>query len=688
MARKERLGQIRNIGVIAHIDAGKTTTTERILFYTGATHRLGEVDEGSTTTDWMEQERERGITITSAAITVEWRDHQINIIDTPGHIDFTAEVERCLRVLDGVVMVLCGRGGVEPQSEIVWRQAERYRAPRMIFVNKMDRIGANFDRVLEQIRTLLGGNPLPVTFPIGAESRLDGIVDLLAMEAIRWKSDSLGAEYERGPIPESVAEEAAVRRQQLVETIAAEDEALLEQFIAEGDLPNEALRHGLRRGTLEQLFVPVFAGAALRNVGVQPLMNAIVDYLPAPHEVLPARGVHPETREVEERSADPQAPPCALVFKTYTSSAERERGRVNFLRLYSGTLREGEIVLNARLGEKERVARLYRARADKKTRLKEVLAGDICIATGLKLCRTGDTLTDLDHPLSLEPMAFPEPVVMAALEARSGGEDEKIQQALGHLSADDPTFLVSTDENTGQTILKGMGELHLQVLADRLVREFNLKVRLGKPQVTYRETISSSARAESKYERMTGGREQYGHVVIEVAPLPRGSGNRFRNELPAGRIPEAFLTAIEASVRDAAEAGIRYGYPITDIEVRLVGGSSHELHASELAFRNAAVTALREACRNAEPLLLEPIMRLEITCPEEFVGAVHQQLAARHGRVLGTDVRDDLQILRARAPLSQMFGYATDLRSATQGRGTYTMIFELYDAVPGGQPTF
>ena len=688
MARKDRLSRIRNIGIIAHIDAGKTTTTERILFYTGASHRLGEVDAGSTTTDWMDQERERGITITSAAITVEWSGHQFNIIDTPGHIDFTGEVERSLRVLDGVVVVLCGRGGVEPQSEIVWRQAEGYRAPRIIFINKMDRIGADFERVLTQIRDLLGSSPLPVTFPIGAESRLEGIVDLLRMEAIRWKSGSLGAEYERGPIPAALEDEAARRRQHLVETIAAEDEALLEQFIAEGDLPFEALQRGLRRGTLQQVFVPVFAGAALRNVGVQPLMDAIVDYLPAPHEVMPARGVNPVTKQLEERPTDEKGPPCALVFKTYTSSAERDRGRINFLRIYSGVLQEGAIVLNARRGEKERIARLYRAHADKKSRVKEALAGDIYLATGLKLCRTGDTLTDLDHPLSLEPMKFPEPVVMAALEARVGGEDDKIQQALGHLAADDPTFVVTIDENTGQTILKGMGELHLQVLADRLVREFKLKVRLGKPQVTYRETISKTALAESKYERTTGGREHYGHVVLEVRPLPRGSGNRFRNDLTEQAIPAEFLEAIEQSIRDAGEAGIRYGYPILDLETRLVNGSSHDLHASELAFRNAAVSAFREACRNAEPLLLEPIMRLEITCPDEFVGIVHQQLAARHGRVLGAVVCDDLRILRARAPLAQMFGYATDLRSATQGRGTYTMLFELYDAVPGGQPVF
>lgn len=688
MARQDRLSKIRNIGVIAHIDAGKTTTTERILFYTGGAHRLGDVDDGSTVTDWMEQERERGITITSAAVTVEWRNHQINIIDTPGHIDFTAEVERSLRVLDGVVVVLCARGGVEPQSEIVWHQAERYAIPRLIFINKMDRVGADFDRVLRQIRDLLGARPLPLAFPMGAENRLEGIVDLTAMQAVRWDSDSLGARYETSPIPPAWQSEAANRRRELVETVAAEEEGLLDQFISSGDLTPEALRAGIRHAALHQTFVPVLVGAALRNIGVQPLIDAIVDYLPAPNEVRPANGMNPETGEPEERAVDEKAPPCGLVFKTFTSSAERERGRVNYLRLYSGRVAEGDLVYNVRLGESERIARLYRAHADKKSRLKEVLAGDICIATGLKLCRTGDTLTDRAHPVTLETMVFPEPVVMASLEARVGGEDERINLALAHLAADDPTFLVSTDENTGQTILKGMGELHLQVLADRLMREFNLPVRLGRPQVTYRETITISAQAEARYQRTTGGRDHFAHVVLEVAPLPRGTGIRFTNKVAAETIPENYVAVIEQAIRDGGESGIRYGFPVLDIETRLTGGAADEVDSSDLAFRNAAVSAFHDACREAEPVLLEPIMRLEIICPREFVGVVHQQLAARHGRVIGTDVRDEIQILRARAPLSQMFGYATDLRSATQGRGTYTMIFDLYDNVPGDLPQY
>lgn len=684
MARKDRLARIRNLGIIAHIDAGKTTTTERVLFYAGESHRIGEVDEGSTTTDWMDQERERGITITSAAITVEWRGHQINLIDTPGHVDFTAEVERSLRVLDGAIVVLCGRGGVEPQSEMVWRQAEHYRVPRIVFVNKMDRAGADFQRVLGQMRDRLGAAPLPVTIPIGAESHLRGVVDLLQMRALHWDSATQGARIESAPIPPEMEAEAARGREQLLERVAAEDEALLETFLSTGDLEPADLKRGLRLGTLHQHFVPVFAGAALRNIGVQPLLDAVIDYLPAPDEVPPARGVHPKTGEPEDRPADPRGPVCALVFKTYTSSGEGGRGRVNYLRLYSGTLREGASLSNTRLGQFERVARVYRAHADKKRRLEEVAAGDICVVTGLKASRTGDTLADPAHPLSLEAMHFPEPVVMAALEAREAGGEEKLEMALAHLAADDPTFRASWDEDTGQRIIKGMGELHLEVLEDRLKREFGLQVRIGKPQVTYRETIRAEAEAENRFERSTGGREHYGHARIRVAPEPRGGGIVFRNEVAPEVIPAEYVGAIEEVIRTGADSGIRYGYPITDVRATLCGGSHHELHSSEMAFRNAALTAFREACRHAEPTLLEPIMNLEIVCPSEFVGTVHQQLAARHGRVLGTEVQGDIQILRASAPLASMFGYATDLRSVTQGRGSFSMLFDRYDEVQGG----
>ena len=686
MARKDRLSRIRNLGVIAHIDAGKTTTTERILFYSGASHRIGEVDEGSTVTDWMDQERERGITITSAAITVEWRGHQLNLIDTPGHVDFTAEVERSLRVLDGTVVVLCARGGVEPQSEMVWHQAERYRIPRLIFINKMDRVGADFERVLEQVRTRLNAQPLPLTIPIGAEGRFEGVVDLLRMQAIRWSAEDQGVSLATAPVPVELAEEARLGRRRVLEAAAAEDEELLESFLANDDLTPEELRRGIRRGTIARRFVPVLAGAALRNIGVQPLLDAIVDFLPAPEEVPPVRGRNPATGETEERLADAKEPLAALVFKTYTTSGEAGRGRTSYLRLYSGTLREGDQVYNPRLGERERVARVYRAHADKKSRLAEVSAGDICIAVGLKAARTGDTLCDPAHPLSLEMMSFPEPVVMSAIEAKTAGEEEKIELALAHLAADDPTFQVRFDENTGQRIIRGMGELHLEVLGERLVREFGLKVRLGRPQVTYRETITGEAQAEAKYERATGGREHYGHVVLSVAPLGRGSGLAFLRALPPDTIPEVFLPAIEQVIRDGAESGIRYGYPATDIGVTLTGGSTHEVNASEFAYRNAALTAFRDACRRAAPILLEPIMRLEILVPREFVGAVHQHLAGRQGRVLGSEVQSEMQVLRARAPLARMFGYATELRSITQGRASYTMFFDRFDEVPGNQP--
>jgi elongation factor G len=683
MARLPKFKKIRNIGVIAHIDAGKTTTTERILYYTGFAHRMGDVDDGNTVTDWMDQEKERGITITSAAITTQWRDHQINIIDTPGHIDFTAEVERSLRVLDGVVMVLCGRGGVEPQSEIVWRQADHYHVPRIIFVNKMDRIGADFDRVLGEIRTLLGARPLPLFVPIGAEDRLAGVIDLLRMQAITWDADSLGVKYECGPIPAALIPDAERRRAEMVEMVAAEEEPLMERFFEQGDLPLEDLLRGIRGGTLRRSFVPVFSGAALRNVGIQPLLDGIVDFLPAPDEVPAQQGIVPATGAVETRGTDERGPVCAYVFKTYTSSSEGGRGRINYLRIYSGVLQEGAHLHNARLDENERIARLYRVHADKKSKVDEVSAGDICVATGLKLSRTGDTLTDLDHPLSLEGLTFPEPVVMAALEARVAGDEEKIQLALSHLAADDPTFRVSTDENTGQTIIKGMGELHLEVLAERLVREFNLKVRLGRPQVTYRETIRAQAAAENTYQRSAGGREHFAHVELRVGPRPRGRGNLITNESRPEQIPAVFVPPIEQGIRDACESGIRYGYPVLDVGVTVTGGRAHEIDSSDLAFRNAAVAAFREACRNADPVMMEPVMRLEIICPHEFVGVVHQQLAARHGRVLGGERRDEVQILKARAPLSRMFGYATDLRSATQGRGSYTMVFDLFDVVPG-----
>jgi elongation factor G len=560
--------------------------------------------------------------------------------------------------------------------------------PRVIFVNKMDRVGADFDRVLEEIRTLLGARPLPLFVPIGAEDRLAGVIDLLRMQSITWDAQSLGTQYECGPIAPDLLSDAERRRAEMVEMVAAEDEQLMERFFEQGDLPLEDLLRGIRGGTLRRSFVPVFSGAALRNIGIQTLLDGVIDFLPAPDEVPAQQGVVPATGAIETRPTDEHGPVCAYVFKTYTSSSEGGRGRINYLRMYSGVLEEGAHVFNARLGESERIARLYRVHADKKSKVDQALAGDICVATGLKLSRTGDTLTDPGHPLSLEGLTFPEPVVMAALEARVAGDEEKIQLALSHLAADDPTFRVSIDDNTGQTIIKGMGELHLEVLAERLVREFNLKVRLGRPQVTYRETIRTEAAAENTYQRSAGGRDHFAHVELRVAPRARGQGNLLTNVSTPDQIPVVFVPAIDQAIRDACESGIRYGYPVLDVSVTVTGGRSHETDSSDLAFRNAAVAAFREACRSADPVMMEPIMRLEIVCPNEFVGGVHQQLAARHGRVLGNERRDEVQILKARAPLSRMFGYATDLRSATQGRGSYTMVFDLFDVVPGEVQSF
>jgi elongation factor G len=678
MQQPGSLSRIRNIGIIAHIDAGKTTTTERILYYTGATHQIGDVDDGTTTTDWMDQERERGITITSAAITCQWRDHQINIIDTPGHVDFTAEVERSLRVLDGAVVVLDARSGVEPQSEVVWHQADRYRVPRIVFVNKMDRAGADFDAVLADIRETLGATPVVLVFPVGAEDLFEGIVDVLTGDCLRWSDADQGSTPVRSACPEKEKERLAEHRRLLLETLATEDEALLEKVLSGADpAPGEVIPV-LRAATIGQRLTPVFCGAALRNKGIQPLLDAIVDLLPSPDEVVPAVGIVPGDGWREERPADPSGPLCALVFKTLT---ERDRGRLSFLRIYSGAFAEGQEVWNPTRGETERIARLFRMHAAKRSRLERAEAGDIVAVTGLKNTSTGETLTDKAHPLVLEAMEFPEPVVSAALEARGAGDEEKIQYALSKLSGDDPTFRVRIDENTGQTLISGMGELHLEVLEERLVREFNLRVRLGRPQVTYRETIRHSVRSEGLFERTTGGREHFGKVGLHLVPRPRGSGIKFFWAIPDERIPDLYRPIIEQAVRDASESGIQWGYPITDLQVELVDGASHNVNSSELAFRAATLSAFRDGCRRGEPVLLEPIVRLEILVPKEFVGSVVTSIASRGGRLLGTENRETIQILNAEAPLSRMFGYATDLRSASQGRATHSMLFARYDEV-------
>ncbi|MDM7915994.1 MAG: elongation factor G [Candidatus Eisenbacteria bacterium] len=676
MPEPPKLQHIRNIGIIAHIDAGKTTTTERILYYTGVTHLIGSVDEGTTQTDWMEQEKERGITITSAAITCHWRDHRINIIDTPGHVDFTAEVERSLRVLDGAVVVLDARSGVEPQSEVVWHQADRYHVPRIVFVNKMDRAGADFDAVIAEIHDKLGANPLVVNYPVGAEDRFEGVVDLLRGDMLRWPDEEIGAETVRGPVPEGERERFLERRRTLLETLAVEDEALLERILSGEEPPAEDVTPVLRRATIARRVVPVFAGSALRNKGIQPILDAIVDLLPSPLDIEPARGRVPGTNEEEIRPPDPSAPLSALAFKTYT---ERERGRLSFLRIYSGTLREGSEVFNATRGETERVVHIFRMLAAKRTRMEKAEAGEIVAVTGLKNTTTGDTLTPREKPLLLEAMEFPEPVVSAALEARGAGDEEKVQHALARLSSDDPTFRVRIDENTGQTVISGMGELHLEILEERLNREFGLKVRLGRPQVTYRETIRKPVTSEGRFERTTGGRDHFAHVVLSIQPRARGTGVRFFWAVPDEKIPPIYEPVVERAVRDACESGIQWGYPITDVQVEMIDGTAHETNSSDLAFRSATLNAFRDGCRRAEPLLLEPIVELEILVPKDFVGGVVQGLAARGGRLLGTDSRDTFHILTAEAPLSRMFGYATDLRSASQGRASYSMLFSRFD---------
>jgi elongation factor G len=626
----------------------------------------------------MDQERERGITITSAAITCYWRDRQINIIDTPGHVDFTAEVERSLRVLDGAVVVLDARGGVEPQSEVVWHQADHYHVPRIVFVNKMDRTGADFEAVLDDIRETFGAAPIVLNFPVGAEDLFDGIVDVMSGQLHRWSEADQGLEPVRSECPASERERLAQYRAHLFETLATEDEGLLETVLSGAEPSREDLVRVLRAATLERKLVPVLCGAALRNKGVQPLLDAIVDLLPSPDEVVPAAGSVPGDGRKEERYADPGGPLCMLVFKTLT---ERDRGRLSFLRVYSGSIGEGQEVWNPTRNETERIARLFRMHAAKRSRLDSASAGDIVAVTGLKNTSTGETLTDKEHPLVLEAMEFPEPVVSAALEARGGGDEEKIHFALSKLAGDDPTFRVRIDENTGQTLISGMGELHLEILEERLTREFNLKIRLGRPQVTYRETIRKEVRSEGLFERTTGGRDHFGKVSLRLTPRSRGSGIKFFWALPDDRIPEHYQPIIERAVRDATESGIQWGYPITDLQVELINGASHPANSSELAFRAATLSAFRDGCRRGEPILLEPIVRLEILVPKEFVGGVITSISSRAGRLLGAENRGMIQILSAEAPLSRMFGYATDLRSASQGRATHSMLFSRYDEV-------
>ncbi len=679
MVREFPLERTRNIGIIAHIDAGKTTTTERILFYTGKTYKMGEVDEGTTVTDWMEQERERGITITAAATTCFWRDHQINIIDTPGHIDFTVEVQRSLRVLDGGVVLFDGVAGVEPQSETVWRQANRYRVPRICFVNKMDRVGADFWRTIDMIREQLAADPVAVQIPIGVEDSFVGVVDLIRNEAIIW-TDELGTSLVATEVPPELKGEAARHREILIEKVAETDEELTLKYLEGEEISEEELKRALRRATLELKLVPVLCGAALRNKGVQPMLDAVVDYLPSPLDIPPIKGINPLTGEEETRLAHEDEPFAALAFKIVTDPYV---GRLAYVRVYSGKLLAGSTVLNSTKNEKERIGRLLRMHANHREEIDSICAGDIGAVVGPKNTFTGDTLCDRRHPIILESISFPEPVISVAIEPRTQADQDKMNEALRCLAEEDPTFQIRVDKDTGQTIISGMGELHLEVLVDRMVREFKVWANVSKPQVAYRETITRPVRAEGRFIRQTGGRGQYGHVWLELEPLEKGRGYEFVNKISGGTIPQEYIPAIDEGIREAMESGVLAGYPIVDLRATLVGGSYHEVDSSEIAFKIAGSMALRNGVQKAGPVLLEPIMKLEVVMPEEFTGEVVGDLNARRAQIMGMELRSGgIQVVRALVPLAEMFGYATDLRSMTQGRGNFIMEFDHYDEVP------
>jgi len=679
MAKDFELGRIRNIGIIAHIDAGKTTVTERILFYTGRVHRMGEVHDGAATMDWMSQERERGITITASATTCYWRDAAINIIDTPGHIDFTAEVQRSLRVLDGGVVVFDAVAGVEPQSETVWRQADRYHVPRICFVNKMDRVGADYWRTIEMIVDRLGANPIVLQLPLGMEAGFEGMVDLIDREAIVY-SDELGAHSEKREVPEHMMEQVATCREALVEKLAEFDDRLMARYLEGEDIEPAYLRRVIREATIASKVVPVFCGSALRNKGIQPVIDAVVDYLPSPLNVPPVVGVGPDGESEEVRGPTVDDPFAALAFKIV---ADPYVGRLAYMRVYSGVLKVGTRVQNATRDRKERVSRLLRMHANRREEIQEVRAGDIAAVVGLKHTFTGDTLCDPSAPIVLETIGFPEPVISVAIEPRTQADQDKLSQALQALADEDTTFRVRTDENTGQVLISGMGELHLEVLVDRMFREFGVSTKVGRPQVSYRETITRPVKAEGRFVRQTGGRGQYGHVWLELEPLEKGKGVEFENAIVGGVIPREFIRAVERGVREAAESGILAGYPVVDIKVALVDGSYHDVDSSDIAFQVAGSMALRNGLAKAGPVLLEPVMKIEVVTPEEFVGDVVGDLSARRAQIEGIEARSDgVHSISTFTPLVDMFGSATDLRSMTQGRGVFTMEFDRYDEVP------
>lgn len=680
MTERYPLERVRNIGIIAHIDAGKTTTSERILYYTGVIHRMGEVHEGTATMDHMEQEQERGITITSAATTTYWRDHQVNIIDTPGHIDFTAEVQRSLRVLDGGVVVFDAVAGVEPQSETVWRQADEYRVPRICFVNKMDRVGANFVRTIEMIRERLGANPIAVQWPIGEESNFRGIVDLLTMEAFVWDEDDLGAAPKNVPIPDDEIDNAENARRAIIERIVETDDELMLRYLDEEEISADDLRIALRKATLKSRVTPVLCGTALRNKGVQRVLDAIIYYLPSPLDVPPISGVNPFTDKEELRHAGDDEPLSALVFKIVTDPYV---GRLAYFRVYSGVLQSGSTVLNSTKDKKERIGRILRMHADRREDLKEVRSGDIAATLGLKITFTGETLCDMKSPILLESIDFPEPVIQLAIEPKTNADQDKMAVALKALAEEDPTFQVKVDEQTSQTVLFGMGELHLEVLVDRMLREFKVAANVGQPRVAYRETITRTVeKAETRFVRQTGGRGQFAHVVLRLEPLEPGSGFVFENAVVGGAIPKEYVRPVEMGIQEALGSGVLAGYPMVDIKATLYDGSFHEVDSSEMAFKIAGSMALKEGSQKGHPVLLEPIMSIEVVTPEEYTGDVIGNLSSRRGSIEGMELRTEgLQSIKAKVPLSEMFGYATRLRSMTQGRGTFTMEFEHYAQV-------
>jgi elongation factor G len=679
VSRTVPLERCRNIGIMAHIDAGKTTTTERILFYTGKTHRLGEVHEGTATMDWMEQEQERGITITSAATTCSWRDIRINIIDTPGHVDFTAEVERSLRVLDGAVAVFDAVHGVQPQSEKVWRQADKYGVPRICFINKIDKMGADFEHAVDTIRKRLNAKPIAIQIPIGQEDKFRGVIDLLSMKAIIWTNEDLGAEYETEEIPADLRKKAEAFRAQLVETVAENDDDMLHKFLEGEEISEAELKASLRKSTIALKVFPVVVGTAFKNKGIQPLLDAVVDYLPSPLDTQETKGINPENGEAITRKASDNDPFSALAFKIM---ADPYVGQLTFIRVYSGQLKSSDSVMNSRTQRHERIGRLLKMHANKREDIQEILAGDICAAVGLKNVSTGDTICDERHPITLESITFAVPVISVAVEPKTKADQEKMGMALAKLAQEDPTFKVHTDPDSGQTIISGMGELHLEIIVDRMMREYKVEANVGKPQVAYRETVRKHAEAEGKYIRQTGGRGQYGHAKIRLDPQPPGVGYEFVNDIVGGSVPKEFIKPIDQGIQEALEGGVLAGYPVVDVKVTLYDGSYHDVDSNEMAFKIAGSMAFKEAARKASPVLLEPVMAVEVVTPEDYAGAIMGDLSSRRGRIEGMEHRAGSQVIKAIVPLAEMFGYATHMRSSTQGRAEYSMHFARYEETP------